>query len=264
MKGIICYYSGSGNTKLACEYIANKIGSIEFEFCDITKDSIPDFNQYELAGFATFTDSWGPSKICKDFIEKIPNVKEKLAFIFNTYGVLSMGTQKALYKMVSGKGFNVINGHALHTPESFPPAIVFGRGFEDSPNDDELNKFNSFIEWLETQINNYISGKEIEIVKINFGGLSSMFSSMPKFKRHFMMGNKKVDGERCIECGTCEKVCNYQAIQCNPKPVFDEKKCNVCWACYNHCPTRAIYTKKYKDKGHYPKPINKLREKLTV
>ena len=31
MKGVICYYSGSGNTKLVCKYIANKITNAEFD-----------------------------------------------------------------------------------------------------------------------------------------------------------------------------------------------------------------------------------------
>jgi len=38
IKGIICYYSGSGNTKLACEYMAKKLSNIEFDFFDIAKD----------------------------------------------------------------------------------------------------------------------------------------------------------------------------------------------------------------------------------
>jgi len=263
MKGVICFYSGSGNTKTACEYIAEKLGSMQFDLCDITKDDMPDFNQYDLAGFATFTDCGGPSKIFKMFLEKMPGVKDKYAFIFNTYGMMSLGIQKALYKKVSGKGFKVINGYSLHTPENYPPMIVSGKGFIDSPDEEELGKFNNFIEWLEIQMNNYMNGKDIEIVKIDFGGLFGMMSSMPRFIRYSMMGKKYVDEELCNECKTCERVCNYNAIKCSPKPVFNEKLCEVCWACYNLCPTKAIYTKKYKGKGHYPKPVPQYIEKLS-
>jgi NAD-dependent dihydropyrimidine dehydrogenase PreA subunit len=48
----------------------------------------------------------------------------------------------------------------------------------------------------------------------------------------------------------------------DPKPVFDEPRCYGCWACYNRCPKRAIYTKKLRGRGHYPGPSDELRRKL--
>jgi ferredoxin len=79
-----------------------------------------------------------------------------------------------------------------------------------------------------------------------------------------MMSGKFVDESLCIECGVCEKRCPYGAIELAPKPVFDENKCNACWACYNHCPKQAIYTRRYRGVGHYPKPIDQLKEKLAL
>lgn len=60
MKGIICYYSGSGNTKLAMKYLSKKIPNVEFELLDIVNSETPDFSNYDVAGFATFTDFGGP------------------------------------------------------------------------------------------------------------------------------------------------------------------------------------------------------------
>ena len=42
MKGIICYYSSSGNTRLACEYIERKVSNCSFDLFDILKDGTPD------------------------------------------------------------------------------------------------------------------------------------------------------------------------------------------------------------------------------
>ncbi len=72
MKGIICYYSGSGNTKLACEYIAGNMRNIDFEFHNIVKDGMPDLNNYSLVGFACFADHWGPSFLVEKFLKKLP------------------------------------------------------------------------------------------------------------------------------------------------------------------------------------------------
>ena len=47
MKGIICYYSGSGNTKLAANCIKKKIKNADFELCDIVKNDTPDLSKNE-------------------------------------------------------------------------------------------------------------------------------------------------------------------------------------------------------------------------
>ena len=78
------------------------------------------------------------------------------------------------------------------------------------------------------------------------------------------MGEKHVDEALCTECGICEKGCPYGAIHLDPKPVFNMHKCHGCWSCYNHCPEQAIYTKKFRGVGHYPRPIDALKEKLRV
>ena len=77
MKGIICYYSGSGNTKLACEYIVGNMKNIDFKFHNIVKDGMPDLNNYSLVGFACFADHWGPSFLVEKFLKKLPQQNKK-------------------------------------------------------------------------------------------------------------------------------------------------------------------------------------------
>lgn len=133
MRGIICFYSNSGNTKLACQYIVKNIKYIDVDFFNIAKDSIPDLEIYNIVGFAAFTDFSGPSKLVQTFIEKLPRQNNKLAFVFNTYGFISGKTLKILDKWVTTRGFKVIAGYSLHTPENYPPMIARGRGNEQAP-----------------------------------------------------------------------------------------------------------------------------------
>lgn len=51
----ICYYSGSGNTKLACKFIAARL-SIPVDLVDITVVPGADLAAYDAVGLATFTD----------------------------------------------------------------------------------------------------------------------------------------------------------------------------------------------------------------
>ena len=162
LKGIICYYSGSGNTKLACQYIATNIKSVEFKLFNIVKEDIPDFASYDIAGFACFTDFVEPPYLIRTFLDKLKRQTGKPAFVFNTYGFISGKTRITLDKWVTAKGFKVLAGHSLHTPESYPAMIVGGRGNEQAPNEKELKEFNRFISRLEESFNLLRHGKEIK------------------------------------------------------------------------------------------------------
>ncbi len=264
MKAILCYYSGSGNTKLACEYMAKNIKNLRIDLFNIVKAGIPDLDKYEVAGFATFANFLAPPYLMQDFLEKLPRQDNKPAFVFNTYGLLSGKTLKILDKWATAKGFKVIAGHSLHTPESYPPMIISGKGNEQAPNEKEMAGFVNFISELERLFHRIKEGSRVERKKTSISILSILLPVFPPAKARRNMGEKYVEEALCSKCGICERVCPYGAIKLAPKPIFDMNKCYGCWACYNHCPSRAIYTKKYRGAGHYPEPIEQLKEKLKT
>jgi flavodoxin len=152
MKGTICYYSGSGNTKLACEYLARYIQDVEFDFIDAIEVDKPDLSTCDIMGFATFTDFFAPAYGFQAFLEELPPQEGKPAFVFNTYGTFSGKTLKVLEKKATDKGFDVIAGHSLHTPESYPPLNAMGITSEESPSEKELGTFDRFIDQLAANI----------------------------------------------------------------------------------------------------------------
>ena len=263
MKGIICYYSGSGNTKLACNYIKNKIKNADFDLYNIVKSDVPDFSKYDFAGFASFTDFGAPPKLLYSFIDKIDNQNGKNAFVFNTYGFMSGGTLKSMEQLLNSKGYNVLSGFTLHTPESYPPMRKRNKAFDDSPNTTELQRFDDFIQLLDKQINDLKSDVEIQNVKIK-SPFSSLFLKFSREKAKKDFGIQNVDEQKCEECGVCMKGCPYEAITMNPKPIFNHHICAGCWYCYNHCKQKAIYTPKFTGKHQYPKPSEALNNKLNL
>ena len=79
------------------------------------------------------------------------------------------------------------------------------------------------------------------------------------------MGIKNVHEDLCSGCGICSRVCPYGAItMVNKIPSFNESKCRSCYACFNNCPTKSIYTKKLDGVGHYSKPHVNLIKKLVL
>ena len=71
LQGIICYYSGSGNTRLACQYIAGNIKSAEFKLFNIVREGIPNLAPYDIVGFACFTDFIEPPYLIRTFLDKL-------------------------------------------------------------------------------------------------------------------------------------------------------------------------------------------------
>jgi ferredoxin len=263
-KGIICYYSGSGNTKLACRYIQSKIKSVQFDLFNIDRDCAPDLHACDVVGFATFTDFLDPPQLFHTFLARLPGQNKKPAFVFNTYGFINGKTLETLDRLVRARGFRVLAGHSLHMPESNPPMVAGGRANEQAPSEKELAAFNRFIRQLDHSIVLLQQGNEVKRDKTIAGRLADL---LPPFSRTWSrrdMGTKYVDSALCKECGACAKLCPYGAIKMGPKPIFDQAKCFGCWRCFNLCPNKAIYTKKYRGVGHYPKPMDVLREKLKA
>ena len=262
MRCLFCYFSGSGNTRLACNFIAGKIQAVEFDFFDILKKKPLDFSGYDLVGFAAFADFWGPSPVFKTFINSLPSCPGKPAFVFNSFGMLSGATLRVMRDLVAKKGFKVIAGHALHMPENIATMILSGKANEQAPNPKEMEAFGGFIDDLAMRCSTPEALRRAPDFKVP--PLTRFLPAMPRFIGKLAMGPKFVDSTLCTHCGLCMTKCPYGAITMADFPVFDEKKCMTCWACYNHCPTRAIYTKKYRGKGHYPSPIAAVRDKLKV
>ena len=189
---------------------------------------------------------------------------------------------KHFAKLAHSKEFNVLCGHSLHTPESYPPMRVRNRTYDTSPNPKELEKFDNFILRLDNILKTVQSGEIPKRDKIKIGFLGTVLPAYSRTKSKRDFGEQNIDKENCLyfkylkwveegehgkkppQCRICEKLCPYEAVQLDSNPVFDHNKCNGCWSCYNHCPEGAIYTVKFKGEGQYPKPSKELESKLAL
>ncbi|MDA3937632.1 MAG: hypothetical protein PF636_12425, partial [Actinomycetota bacterium] len=102
MRGAILYYSGTGNTALACHYAARRM-SVPFELIDVTNPRDVDLDNVDIVGFATPTDFWGVPHGFETFIDALPRQDGKPAFVFNTFGALSGRTLRILARAVAAK-----------------------------------------------------------------------------------------------------------------------------------------------------------------
>ncbi|MDA8236151.1 MAG: EFR1 family ferrodoxin [Clostridia bacterium] len=259
--GLIFYFSGTGNTRHACQYIKKHMTNAVLDLYDITQGELPDLNPYDFFGFASPADWFDPPLVVKTFIEKLPQQNDKSAFLVNTCAGFSGKSLKTLKSWVNDQGFKVVGGFTLKAPESYPPYVAKGVTKEKNPVPKNISQFNNFISNLNKLFFQNATEPQEGILKI--GLIDYLLPRYPRNKSKIEMGKKYIDDTKCNKCGLCQSVCPYKSVTLNEKPDFNEEKCNGCWVCYNHCKQKAIYTDKIRDKGHY-QGLEKYKQKLKL
>jgi ferredoxin len=165
---------------------------------------------------------------------------------------------------MKSKGFNVIAGHSLATPGNFPPAIANGWINLEDPDEQTIKEFDKFILKLDNSLEQIKNDKNVPEFILTLSERDMSFPFAVRNKAKDDMGDIFVAKDLCTTCGKCKKVCPYGAIELTPFPVFDNSKCYGCWACFNNCSSKAIYTSNVRGSGHYKQPTEKLKEKLGL
>jgi len=263
MKGILFYHSNSGNTRLTSEYLQHQLENIELTLHDVATTSLPDLDQFTVVGFATWTYFLGLPPFFQQFLNKLPQQAGKPTFAFNTFGMMSGQALKQLANQLHEKGFTVLASHSFHTPESYPPYIIKEWDSVDAPEPKELEAFHQFVAELDEKLTVLNNGTPPAKAKVKIGLFNHLMRPYSLEKARKQMGTLLVDEGGCTECGICQDVCLYHAIDMNPMPVINADNCHACWACFNHCPEQAIFTEKIRGEGQYPEPITQFVEKLS-
>lgn len=210
MKGLICYFSTTGNTKLVCEAIAAKVKIAEWVFYDLTDQSVPILDDYDIIGLATYTDFWGPPQKVQSFVENLVNQHgNKSAFILNTHAGESGKTLMILNDWLKSKGFNVIAGHSLIMPVNYPPALSGGWNNAGDPSEQDIQEFNKFIFQLTRALSLLKDGEKPQELLVNIDERNMSFPFAVRTTAKEDMGEVFVDVDLCTKCGICKKVCPY-------------------------------------------------------
>jgi len=263
MKGAICYYSATGNTKLVVDHLVRRLGGA-FDRCDIARQPAPDLSKYDIIGFASPVERMAEPHIVAELMRSLPPASGKPAFLLATYGAIAGRILVNLSDAAKAKGFKVVESHALHVPESYPPMIALGLDSSDQPAPQHLRDFDDFIDRLKAVIADLAAGHVIEEYIPRQRLRNTLAPKLARDLSPRAMGPKFIDQALCTKCGVCVECCPYEAIKLAPWPVFDETRCRSCWACYNLCPEKAIFTRMLHGKGHYTGPSEEFKRKLAI
>ena len=242
---MIFYFSGTGNTKWAAEYIAEQTG----ERLLFIPDELQGTCEYEIGdderiGFCFPVHGWQPPRIVRQFVRRLrlrgTDGAKHFTYVLCTCGDSIGRTIEILEGELKAVGLRIDSAFSLIMPESY---VCLPFMYTDKP-EREREKI--------TQATKQLGLYAKVIVERLAGKLFTTRGAMPRTLSHVigayfnakMITDKKftVDSDLCIHCGKCQKVCPTGNV------VFDDKlprwqhdgSCTNCLACYHHCPKHAI------------------------
>lgn len=247
-KGIVVYYSQTGNTKKVAEAITAGMKKT-IEECDMRalKEITPEgLSRYDLIalGYPTWSSKEPPN--VRAFIERTIALEGKHIVIFSTHGARPAGLISSIVPLLRKKGLMVIGFKdwygSVWLPHMPKPYVTDGHP-------DEIDLREAFEFGKETaELSIRIKSGEHYLVPVlteeSDEKAHGKREEAPAEFRDVRMEAKRsmrVDLEKCVGCNLCVDNCPVNAIDFGMSPpIFKIDICIPCWYCEQICPTGAI------------------------
>ncbi|MEM2425323.1 MAG: EFR1 family ferrodoxin [Candidatus Bathyarchaeia archaeon] len=248
MKGIVIYYSASGNTMKIAKAIHKGMRKvIEADIASIKRITPEEVAKYDLIGVGSPVWFFREPANVKFFLYRLPKMEGKHCFLFCTHGTAPYWIFASMASTLQRKGLKII-GWAdwygaveinLHMPKPY---------FTDGhPDEVDLKEAEEFGRRMAERFLNIISGRMDLIPEVPRGKDAPItFRPFPETPREPFPGARPtriIDREKCRypKCRVCIEVCPVGAWDFTKDPPLWRKE--VCWNCLlceRACPTGAI------------------------
>lgn len=247
MRVLVLFYSGTGNTKFACDVarIAAEKAGHEVTMKTYTQAAGESLAGYDLYCFAAPVYEWAPARNVERFVDEMPALTCRPCFMVTTSAGATGQAIPLLARMLREKGLVVLGSHNLICPDSWGGTRRWSSSQDDRvPTAESVRDLALFTGQMLQKARSALEGEPVEVpsYRVRPTGLflASRLSRLAP-RAGVKMGRKKVDEQLCTECGVCEKNCPSGAITLGPYPIFDSS-CIACWRCINTCPADCITT----------------------
>lgn len=236
MTGI--YFSGTGNTKFC---ISRFLSGIEGEHRLLSiedRAAVSEISGAEEILFAYPVYYSSLPKIVSDFISNNQDLwRGRRIFIIATMGAFSGDGAGVSARLFRKYGAEIIGG--LHI--KMPDCIGDVKALKKSP-DENRRIIASAEEKIDRAAKNYPLGKPPQEGLNIFYHLAGLFGQRLYFsgKTKHYTHNPKINTEKCVGCGNCEKLCPMRNIHIAGGKAVPGNKCTMCYRCFSLCPQKAI------------------------
>lgn len=241
MKNAIIYvFSGTGNTKKACDIYKSEFekNGVETTLYTVKKgfENLPDPNNFDYVGFAYPIHGFNAPYIMFDLAKALPKANgTKQYFVVKTSG------EPLKINNVSSIKFNDIMKRKGYVPFSeYHYVMPYNMIFRHT--DEMAARMKNTLEQLASvEAREVICGVEHKLSKVPFGRFVAW---VVRIEQPAMKVNGrffKVDGNKCIKCGACAKNCPVGNIKMDGNGKFSfGGDCVMCTRCSFNCPTNAF------------------------
>jgi ferredoxin/flavodoxin len=244
---LILYYSGTGNTKFACE-VARAV--LERAGHEVTMETYKKSGtlldrEFDLYCFAVPVYEWAPARNVERFVNSMPRLAGRRAFILTSSAGAKGQATNLFAKSLQDKGLTVLGDYNLICPDSWGGMRRWSHTHDsETPTVESVRELAAFTGRMLELNAACRDGRSVGLPDYSVrttGLLLAARLSRRAPSSRFKMGKKKVDESACTKCEVCVTNCPVGAIALGPYPEFG-KECIACWRCINTCPVDCITT----------------------
>lgn len=232
------YFSGTGNSRYAAELFCKEYDEATKAF-SLEDDNITRVvKNEEMLVFACPVQYSTVPKILRDFIIENKELWESnKVFVIATMGLFSGDGAGILGRLLQKYGAEILGGLHLKMPDGIGDEKVLKR---------PLEKNKELVKKAEQKINKSVqllkSGKPTQEGIGVLYRMAGIFGQRLYFRHKTKNYSNKlrVDEDKCIGCGKCEKLCPMNNIKIVDKKVVQNNRCTMCYRCINNCPKQAM------------------------
>lgn len=237
MRGIIYYFSGTGNSLKVAKDVARLMGDTEVR--RIERDALKGATSegFDTVGIVFPVYYYGLPKMVEEFLEELQISLDAYVFAIATCGGSVGAGLCQLERIMEAKGISLGASYKVKMPDNYQ--IMY------SPPTTEKQKelFRLQEEKIadiarEVRENKTKALADEGVIKRFLGGMVYKV-----FKPHGMDANFWTD-DKCNGCGICVRVCPAYNISLKEEKPSWSNECQLCLACMHWCPKASIQYKK--------------------
>ena len=232
------YFSGTGNSKYAAELFCKTYDNESRSYSIEDTEALPAITDADLIIIAYPVQFSTVPKIMRDYITDHSELwMNKKVFIIATMGLFSGDGSGMLGRLLQCYGAKVIGGLHLKMPDSIADEKALKR---------PLEKNKELVKEAEHKIKESV--KRLKAGNPTQEGIGILYRMAGFFGQRAYFGHKtkeyssklKIDTDKCVGCGMCEKLCPMSNISIKELKAVSDNRCTMCYRCINKCPKQAI------------------------
>jgi ferredoxin len=237
MKTLICYFSGTGNTKKVVDKFAEEF---EKNGCEITLTSIEknekiDFSQFDAIGIAYPIHAFNAPSNVVEFCKKMPKMSEKKQLFI----IKSSGEPLKINNISSTKIKSILRRKNYYLTNEYHFVMPYNMIFRHS-NSMAYRMWHTAEQLIPIDCKEIIEKKKVKLSYFPCAHFIAWVMRIEHWGGRFN-GKKYRVSDKCLHCQQCVRNCPVHNITIDEEGNFHfGNKCLMCMRCSMMCPVDAF------------------------